>query len=254
MANTDSAWESFGKLEPYYGVFSKPYFLTKNLSGEVRDVFFATGEKHVDDVLAIVRESLAPDFAPRRALDFGCGVGRVAIPLARRAKEVVGVDVSESMLAEARHNCEARGVSNLALVRSDDRLSALTGEFDFIHSFVVFQHIPRKRGEALLDALLGRLAPNGVGVLHFTFATRDSRLRRMAQWVRGHVPLAHNVINLAQRKPFGFPHMQMNCYDVDALLQRLQHHGCHRVNVRFTDHGQHLGVVLIFQRAESPAL
>ncbi len=254
MSDTDSAWEAFGKLEPYYGVFSKPYFLTKNLSGEVRDVFFATGEKHVDDVLGIVRESLAPDFAPKRGLDFGCGVGRVAIPLARRAREVVGVDVSESMLAEARQNCVTRGVTNLTFARSDDRLSAVTGEFDFIHSFVVFQHIPRERGEALLDALLARLAPNGVGVLHFTYATRLSASRRVAQWIRAHVPLVHNVVNVIQRKPFGFPHMQMNCYDADALLRRLQDRGCHRVHVRFTDHGMHLGVVLFFQRAEAPAL
>jgi hypothetical protein len=121
-------------------------------------------------------------------------------------------------------------------------------------SFVAFQHIPRKRGEALFDALLARLAPNGVGVLHFTYATRDSRLRRFAQWVRGHVPLVHNLINVAQRKPFGFPHMQMNCYDVDELLRHLQERGCHRVHVRFTDHGQHSGVVLFFMRADAPEL
>ncbi len=254
MADTDTAWEAFGRLEPYYGVFSKPYFLSKNLSGEVRDVFFATGEKHVDDVLGIVRASLDPAFAPRRCLDFGCGVGRVAIPLARRSAEVVGVDVSESMLAEARKNCELQGVRNLALVRSDDRLSALSGEFDFIHSFVVFQHIPRKRGEAIVDALLDRLAVGGVGVLHFTYATRASTARRVAQWLRANVPLLHSVLNVLQGRPFGFPHMQMNCYDVDELLRRLQNHGCHRVNVRFTDHGQHLGVVLIFQRAAAEEL
>lgn len=254
MSSTDTAWEAFGKLEPYYGVFSKPYFLTKNLSGEVRDVFFATGEKHVDDVLGIVRESLDPNFAPRRCLDFGCGVGRVAIPLARRAKEVVGVDVSESMLAEARQNCETRGVANLKLLRSDDELSALAGTFDFIHSFVVFQHIPRKRGEAIFDSLLQRLSDGGVGVLHFTFATRASLVRRGAQWVRGNVPLVHNLMNVLQRRPFGFPHMQMNCYDVDVLMGKLHERGCHRVHVRFTDHGQHLGVVLFFKKAPAPEL
>lgn len=41
-------------------------------------------------------------FAPRSVLDAGCGTGRVAIELARRGVEVVGVDVSESMLSTAR--------------------------------------------------------------------------------------------------------------------------------------------------------
>jgi 2-polyprenyl-3-methyl-5-hydroxy-6-metoxy-1,4-benzoquinol methylase len=41
-------------------------------------------------------------YAPKSVLDAGCGTGRVAIELARRGYEVVGADVSESMLATAR--------------------------------------------------------------------------------------------------------------------------------------------------------
>ena len=41
-------------------------------------------------------------FAPTIVLDAGCGTGRVAIELARRGIEVVGVDVDPSMLATAR--------------------------------------------------------------------------------------------------------------------------------------------------------
>lgn len=37
-----------------------------------------------------------------RVLDAGCGTGRVAVELARRGHDVVGVDLDESMLAEAR--------------------------------------------------------------------------------------------------------------------------------------------------------
>jgi 2-polyprenyl-3-methyl-5-hydroxy-6-metoxy-1,4-benzoquinol methylase len=41
-------------------------------------------------------------FAPASVLDAGCGTGRVAIELAGRGIDVVGVDVDESMLATAR--------------------------------------------------------------------------------------------------------------------------------------------------------
>lgn len=41
---------------------------------------------------------------PASVLDAGCGTGRVAIELARRGVEVVGVDVDASMLATARVN------------------------------------------------------------------------------------------------------------------------------------------------------
>jgi SAM-dependent methyltransferase len=41
-------------------------------------------------------------FAPGSVLDAGCGTGRVAIELARRGIEVIGVDRDPSMLATAR--------------------------------------------------------------------------------------------------------------------------------------------------------
>ena len=41
-------------------------------------------------------------FAPDSVLDAGCGTGRVAVELARRGIDVVGVDLDPSMLDEAR--------------------------------------------------------------------------------------------------------------------------------------------------------
>ncbi len=46
--------------------------------------------------------SLVAGLAPATVLDAGCGTGRVAIELARRGVEVVGVDRDEQMLAAAR--------------------------------------------------------------------------------------------------------------------------------------------------------
>ena len=41
-------------------------------------------------------------YAPTTVLDAGCGTGRVAIELAARGVDVVGVDLDPAMLAEAR--------------------------------------------------------------------------------------------------------------------------------------------------------
>lgn len=46
--------------------------------------------------------TLVRSFEPRTVLDAGCGTGRVAIELARHGIEVIGVDVSASMIAEAQ--------------------------------------------------------------------------------------------------------------------------------------------------------
>lgn len=50
---------------------------------------------------------LVMSFAPRTVLDAGCGTGRVAIELARRGVDAVGVDLDPSMLEPARRKAPA---------------------------------------------------------------------------------------------------------------------------------------------------
>jgi SAM-dependent methyltransferase len=48
---------------------------------------------------------------PGRLLDLGCGTGRLLIPFARRGYHVLGVDLSEEMLAVAREKAAAANVA-----------------------------------------------------------------------------------------------------------------------------------------------
>jgi SAM-dependent methyltransferase len=246
--DTDLEWERFGAIDPYFGVITDPRFHRNNLSPAIRSEFFESGRAHVDHVMEVVRRHVRGNFAPQRVLEFGCGVGRLAIPFARSSREVVGVDVSPSMLEEAARNCEALGAPSVKLVRGDDRLTAVEGEFDLVHSFIVFQHIPVARGMAILERLLERLAPGGVGALHFTygFRRRSATLRLL---VKAWVPGSNYLINLLQRRPLGTPVMQMNPYDMNAILARLSSHGIDVTHIEHTDHGGALGAFLFFTRA-----
>ena len=133
LNNSDKDWKLFGKTDPYYAVLTAPEYHGQ-LSDKTRERFFESGEQHIAKMFSIIREHLDPNFAPRSALDFGCGVGRLLLPLARRCDEVTGVDVSPSMLAEARRNCDATGAKGVRLVQGDDALSNVRGSFDLIHS------------------------------------------------------------------------------------------------------------------------
>jgi trans-aconitate methyltransferase len=174
--------------------------------------------------------------------------------LARRIEEVVGVDVSTSMLAESERNCERDGIVNVTLLKSDDGLTKLSGRFDFIHSFIVFQHIPVHRGELLLQKMLASLADGGVGALHFTYASTMPAWKRALRRARAVVPYLHNFANVVQGLPFGTPNMQMNEYDTKRLFLLLQQNGCHRIHVRFSNHGGFLGLMLFFKKETLPPL
>ncbi|TDY25501.1 methyltransferase family protein [Paraburkholderia sp. BL6665CI2N2] len=252
MVSTDREWEKFGASDPYYGVLSHDRFKGGNTDQTARDDFFSSGEVHVTQCFSIIEKELDANFEPHRALDFGCGVGRITIPLARRIDRVVGLDVSDSMLVEAKKNCQRSGLDNVDLLESDDRLMNLNGSFDFIHSFIVFQHIPTNRGEAILMEMISHLTDGGIGALHFTYASPGPAWKRVYRRVRAAIPLVHNFANLAQRRQFGYPLMQMNEYDVNKLLLILQKHGCHRVHIRFSDHDGHLGAFLFFRKEATP--
>jgi 2-polyprenyl-3-methyl-5-hydroxy-6-metoxy-1,4-benzoquinol methylase len=240
-------WEKFGRRDPYFGVLSEEKFRANQLDAAARAEFFASGERHVDACFETIRRCLAPAFSPRRALDFGCGVGRLVIPLARRCAAVVGADVSASMLAEARRNCDQQGLADVSLVETANGLGSVPGTFDFIHSFIVFQHIPAPKGEQLLAELLDRLEPGGIGALHFTTAQRAPAMQRFVRRLRWSAPVMHELANLLKGRP-GEPLMIMEQYDLGHLWNALQEHGCEHAHLRATDHGGHLGVMIFFER------
>jgi SAM-dependent methyltransferase len=67
----------------------------------------------------------------RSVLDLGCGTGNHAIPLAQRGYEVVGVDCSESMLAQARSKTASLSSgSSVAFHKGDIRSVNLQRHFD----------------------------------------------------------------------------------------------------------------------------
>jgi 2-polyprenyl-3-methyl-5-hydroxy-6-metoxy-1,4-benzoquinol methylase len=237
VAKTDKAWEYYGKEDPYYGVLTQERYTSKKLSEEGKEEFFATGERYVDSVLKTVRDHLDSSFRPVRALDFGCGVGRLALPLARASDSVVGVDVSESMLAVAEANAKAQGLANVTFVKGDDSLSRVSGRFNFIHSFIVFQHIPPNRGAVIFKKLIDLLQDDGIGVLHVTYSYAGTvgLGRRVLKAAKQSLPFFAGTLNVLRGRPFREPIMQMNEYDLNQLFRILQESECHDLHVRFSE-------------------
>jgi SAM-dependent methyltransferase len=241
-------WDKWGRTDPYYGVITAPHLRADRIDEKGRADFFRSGELEIAETLAELRRvsELAP--AMGRAIDFGCGVGRLTMPLARAFREVIGVDVSPAMLEEARRNCATAGLGNVDLKPSVPGLANIEGTVDFVHSYIVFQHISPAIGYGLFEALLDRLSPTGSGMLHFTFARRAPALRTWVHRARRSSLLVHRAMNLAQRRPFDAPLMAVFEYDVARLLATLEARGFLRIGGRLTDHGGWLGIMLAFSR------
>jgi SAM-dependent methyltransferase len=236
--NSDGSWEEWGKQNPYYAVLSDDKFRRGNLNNELKVEFFDSGRVHIEKVLATVVKHFGTMTSQKSALDFGCGVGRLVIPLAQIFTHVVGVDISPAMLRIAEQNCLEYGISNVDFVRSDDELTRVTGKFDFIHSFIVLQHISVRRGEKIIGRLLDRLNPEGVLAIHFPLKCKSSAIRRFIDFLRKNCMPLLVLANIGQRKRWDEPFMQMNSYDLNAILALLSKHGIKDVVLEAIDsHG-----------------
>src|SRR5947209_6409716 len=94
-----------------------------------REKFYETGVKQ----LARLEERIQAQTgftidASCRVLDYGCGVGRIALPLAERCEHVYGIDVSEAALREADLKAKALNFSNVEWL-SVDRLPEVSGRY-----------------------------------------------------------------------------------------------------------------------------
>jgi SAM-dependent methyltransferase len=210
--NTDNAWKRFGSVDPYFGVITHNQYHSWALTEETREQFFRSGEEHVREVMKTLRE-INPAFSPSRTIDFGCGVGRVTLPLARESASVLGVDVSPGMLCEARKNAGEHGVSNVRFAAD------VSGSFDLVHSYLVLQHIAPRRGLPIVRDLVSRLEPGGMVVLQFPY---DAAVwLRVGLRVQQAVPISRWLLNLAKGRALSYPAMTIFCYSLRSILDIL---------------------------------
>ena len=224
---TDSDWKKWGSENPYFGVCSDDKFRNVALTKQAREEFFASGEAHIQRVFLELENIFQLESGKQleSALDFGCGVGRLVIPLARRACHVLGVDISPSMIEEAQRNCVAAGVENAKFVLSDDMLSRVSGGYGLVHSHIVLQHIAWPRGRQLLCALADHVAPDGLLAIQVLTDYQGPKLSRAMAHLRYLFPPIHRLRNFLTRRPASDPPMQLHVYDLNIIISDLESRG-----------------------------
>ena len=89
---------------------------------------------------AVEKQLDAP--SDKEILDFGGGTGLLSLPLAKQAKSVTLVDISEKMLEQARLKAERQDIKNIQFLEQDLLEKPLKQEFDLIVVCRVLHHMP----------------------------------------------------------------------------------------------------------------
>ncbi|HSI87441.1 MAG TPA: class I SAM-dependent methyltransferase [Pyrinomonadaceae bacterium] len=248
MEKGKKIWDSVGATDPYFAVYSVEKYLDSNLNENAKEDFFSSGLEYVEKLWVDLERIFGFEPRPKRVLDFGCGVGRLLFALARRSERAVGVDISESMLTEARGRIAERGIENVELMETSAFLRS-SKTFDLIHSFIVLQHIDPDEGMAIIKRSVEMLEDGGIGMLHVTFHDPSSRMQRIKSKIDANLgplrPVAHKL-----RGGTPVPWLPMNVYDMNAVLELLRSLGCYNVSIKFTDHGM-IGAMIFLQKGGS---
>lgn len=152
-------WTELGGADPMWAALTDP----GRGGGWDAEEFLRTGRSEIAELLALLaRRGVTPRTGT--AVDFGCGPGRLSAALAERGfAQVIGVDVSQTMLAKAREMVtdeRCRFVLN-----QDADLSFIpSASVDLVYTCRVLQHMPRALSHGYIREFLRIAAPGAVVV------------------------------------------------------------------------------------------
>jgi len=180
-------WDRLGQADPLWATQGDPE--KKGGQWQVNE-FFATGRAEIGLLMQWV-SSFSASITYRKALDFGCGVGRLTQALPEYFDEVCGVDISPSMIKLAEYNLKGERCKfymnygeNLKIFRDN--------QFDLIYSSLTMQHIHPRYYRGYFSEFLRTLSSRGL--LIFDLPDEPVSLRaKLRRFAMNNTPSLLNV-------------------------------------------------------------
>ncbi len=247
MKRPKHPWSIIGEKEPFFGVLSDTQYKSTELTPEKIDAFYQSGQREIKDLIILCKklwgEKLWVKQDTIKALDFGCGVGRHSLALAEIFSHVTAYDISPTMVAQAQERVREAKINNIVF---QTELPTSLG-FDWINSYIVFQHIHPKEGINLLKHLTALTNPGAVLTLHIPF-WREPHLGPPSNPISiGSTSLTRFLARLGRRPSENL--IQMHHYDLSAIMKVLNQAGFYDVHLKYNNQGGFHGAWIISKRS-----
>ena len=140
--------------------------------------FFQTNTLAAEQLITTAGEFLAPSSEPGQAgvlWDVCCGTGTFGLALAKRFEQILGVELSESAVRDARQVAERNGIANARFEVADAKAALVGGELDWPRPDAVLCDPPRAGLPAGVAAAVAAAEPERVGYVscNLRSAVRD---------------------------------------------------------------------------------
>jgi SAM-dependent methyltransferase len=170
-----ASWVDLGEHDPYRSVLNSPQWAADRMSAK-RDVdaFYDTGKHDGDRLLNWITRNKLNVSNTATCAEYGCGVGRNTMWLARHFGRVIAFDISKPHLELASARAKVEGLSNIEFVhvRQASDLQRLE-DIDLFYSIIVLQHNPPPIILAILKSAFEGLRPGGIAYFQVPTYSRD---------------------------------------------------------------------------------
>jgi SAM-dependent methyltransferase len=223
-------WDLFAEADPLYAVISWPEKKGRRWDEKA---FFENGVQEVHRFLKYLRGQ-GVKLKKGKALDFGCGVGRITRALTPHFRKVTGVDLSARMIGLARRYNRSMRRCDFVLNGRPDLGSFKDGTFDFVYSSLTLQHMKPAYALSYIREFIRVLRPGGIALFQMPAFHRPRTLPgRIKKIIKAAVPGAFWApYHAFQRLILHQPVVEMNTLGRERVVTALRRAGARVLDVR----------------------
>jgi len=137
-------WDRLGQKAPYWSVL-KGCTKTHTPSDADIQAFYRSGANEFEIIAGFFRHA-GRTLPSGTCVDWGCGLGRVTVHLAKHFQRVIGVDISAAHLEMAQQYVDGLDQETRDRIEFYDLAQAapthLHGQVDLVYSILTLQHMP----------------------------------------------------------------------------------------------------------------
>jgi len=212
-----AAWSHMGNTKPHFSVITNKQYLPDTLEENISS-FWASGMIEAECVEKILLRYKIGSLFSRVCVEFGCGVGRVTMGLAKRFGVVHAYDISQGHLSLAEQRAQELRQNNCDFHLCSDRFLEALEVCDVFYSRIVFQHNPPPVIVRLIENALRALKPNGIAIFQVPTYCVDYRFV-LKEWL-----IVENELG-----------MEMHCLPQHAIWEIIKNACCEVLEVREDD-------------------
>lgn len=209
-------WDELCKIDPLWAILTNSK--KSNNRWELVD-FLKTGSDEINLLLLYIKSlGISLNYC-WKALDFGCGIGRLTQALASHFNETIGIDISAYMIKKAKMENKYNSKCSYILNEKENLSLFKNNCFDFIYTSIVLQHMEPQYAKKYIQEFLRILKPGGTLVFQIPSAKKQL-MWKILYFIKSVLPSSLLIIYQKVRKKAKIEMYGIKKWEIIEILEQ----------------------------------